>query len=190
MDLKSLLLQKKSPIVKKWCDVVLSTYPQESQKFLRKQKDQFANPVGRTVFEGIESIFDELLHEANSDKIALFLDDIIRVRAVQEFSPSQAVGFIFGLKKVIREELESEILKEGISEELAAFDNRIDGLALLCFDTYTACRQQMADIRVKEVRTRSERLLQMAGLAYELPEDYEQPGKEGDLKEGQVNNNK
>ena len=95
MDLKSLLLQKKSPIVKKWCDVVLSTYPQESQKFLRKQKDRFANPVGRTIFEGIDSIFDELLHEANSNKIALFLDDIIRVRAVQEFSASQAVGFIF-----------------------------------------------------------------------------------------------
>jgi hypothetical protein len=188
MDLKSLLQQKKSPIVKKWCDVVLSTYPQESQKFLRKQKDQFANPIGRTIFEGIESIFDELLHEAKSDKIALFLDDIIRVRAVQEFPPSQAVGFIFGLKRIIREELESEILKEGITEELAAFDNRIDGLALLCFDTYTACRQRISDIRVKEVRTRSERLLQMAGLAYELPEDYEQPGKGGDQKEGQVNN--
>ncbi len=188
MDLKSLLLQKKSPIVKKWCDVVLSTYPKESQKFLRKQKDQFANPVGRTIFEGIESIFDELLHEANADKIALFLDNIIRVRAVQEFSPSQAVGFIFGLKKVIREELESEILKEGVTEELAAFHSRIDALALLCFDIYTQCRQEIFDIRVKEVKTRSERLLQMAGLAYELPEDYEHPGKGGDLKEGQVNN--
>ena len=92
------------------------------------------------------------------------------------------------MKKVIREVLESDIQKEGIAEELAAFDNRIDGLALLCFDIYTQCRQKIFDIRVKEVRTRSERLLQMAGLAYELPEDYEQPGKGGGLREGQVNN--
>lgn len=182
MDLKSLLQKKRSPIVKKWCDVVLSTYPQESQKFLRKQKDRFANPVGRTIFEGIESIFDELLHEANSNKIALFLDGIIRVRAVQEFSASQAVGFIFGLKKVIREELESEILKEGITEELAAFDSRIDALALLCFDIYTQCRQKIFDIRVNEVKNQSARLLKMSGLVYEIPETG------GDLEEDKVNN--
>lgn len=182
MDLKSLLLQKKTPIVKKWCDVALSTYPQESQKFLRKQKDRFANPVGRTIFEGIESIFDELVHEANSDKIALFLDNIIRVRAVQDFSPSQAVGFIFGLKRVIREELESEIPKEGITEELAAFDSRIDALALLCFDIYTQCRQKIFDIRVNEVKNQSSRLLKMAGLVYEIPETG------GDLEDDEVNN--
>lgn len=182
MDLKSLLEQKKSTIVKKWCDVVLSTYPQESQKFLRKQKDRFANPVGRAIFEGIESIFDELLHEANTDKIALFLDNIIRVRAVQDLSPSQAVGFIFGLKKVIREELESEILKEEITEDLAAFYSKIDALALFCFDIYTQCRQQIFDIRVKEVKNQSARLLKMAGLVYEIPETGE------DLEEDKVNN--
>lgn len=182
MDLKSLLQQKKSTIVKKWCDVVLSTYPQESQKFLRKQKDRFANPVGRAIFEGIESIFDELLHEANADKIGIFLDNIIRVRAVQDLSPSQAVGFIFGLKKVIREELESEIIKEEITEDLAAFDSKIDALALFCFDIYTQCRQQIFDIRVKEVKKQSARLLEMAGLVYEIPEKGE------DLEEDKVNN--
>jgi hypothetical protein len=182
MDLKSLLLKKRSPIVKKWCDAVLRTYPEQSQKFLRKQKDKFANPVGNAIIEGIESIFDELVEEADSNKIALFLDNIIRVRAIQDFSPSQAVGFIFGLKKVIREELESEIQEEGVTEELAAFDSRIDALALLCFDIYTQCRQKIFDIRVNEVKNQSARLLKMAGLAYEIPETG------GDLKEDKVNN--
>ncbi len=182
MSLKNLLLQKRSPIVKKWCDVVLCTYPEQSRTFLKKQKDRFANPVGRTIFEGIESIYDELLQEADADKISLFLDNIVRVRAVQDFSPSHAVGFIFGLKKVIREELGSEILKEGLAEEWAAFESKIDGLALLCFDIYTACRQKISDIRVDEVRRRSSKLLKMAGLLYEVPEE------EGDLKEDNVNN--
>lgn len=182
MSLKNLLLQKRSPIVKKWCDVVLCTYPEQSRTFLRKQKDRFANPVGRTIFEGIESIYDELLQEADADKISLFLDNIVRVRAVQDFSPSQAVGFIFGLKKVIREELGSEILKAGLADEWAGFESKIDGLALLCFDIYTACRQKISDIRVDEVRRRSSRLLKMAGLLYEVPEE------EGDLKEDNVNN--
>ena len=181
MSLKNLLLQKRSPIVKKWCDVVLCTYPEQSRTFLKKQKDRFANPVGRTIFEGIESIYDELLQEADADKISLFLDNIVRVRAVQDFSPSQAVGFIFGLKKVIREELKSEILKEGIAEEWAAFESKIDGLALLCFDIYTACRQKISDIRVNEVRRQTGGLLRKAGLMYELPQNEE------GLNEGQVN---
>jgi hypothetical protein len=181
MSLKNLLLQKRSPIVKKWCDVVLCTYPEQSRTFLKKQKDRFANPIGRTIFEGIESIYDELLQEADADKISLFLDNIVRVRAVQDFSPSQAVGFIFGLKKVIRQELGSEILKEGLAEEWTAFESKIDGLALLCFDIYTACRQKISDIRVNEIRRQTGGLLRKAGLMYELPQN------EGELNEGQVN---
>lgn len=182
MNLEKLLSQKRSAILKKWYDIILKTYPEQSQSFLKKQKDRFANPVGQTIFEGIESIYDELLQGAESDKISLFLDNIIRVRAVQDFSPSRAVGFIFGLKGIIREELEGEILKEGIAEEWVAFESKIDGLALLCFDIYTACRQKLSDIRVNEVRNQSSRLLKMAGLVYEIPDTEES------LKGDEVNN--
>jgi len=182
MDLSDLLAEKKSPVVEKWCDLILEVYPEEGRRFFGKQKDQFANPVGRTIFEGAESIYDELLGEANSERISLFLDNIIRVRAIQDFSPSQATGFIFGLKKIIGEELGDQLQQEGISEEWAAFNSRIDGLALMCFDIYTECRQKVFDIRVKELRNQSHKLLKMAGLAYELPEN------EGTLKEDNANN--
>jgi len=182
MDLKNLLQQKRSRIVKKWCDVVLSTYPEQSQKFLRKQKDAIANPVGCTISQGIESIYDELLKESESDKISLFLDNIVRVRAIQDFSPSQAVSFIFGLKDVIREVLENEVRQGEISEELVAFESKIDGLALRCFDIYNQCREKIFEIRVNEVRNESSRLLKMAGLVYEIPET------ESDLEDEKVNN--
>jgi len=187
MKLTDLLTQKRSPIVKKWRDLILQTYPEQSQGFLRKQKDQFANPVGRTIFEGIEAIYDELVGEANSDKLCLLFDNMVRVRAVQEFTPSKAVGFVFGLKAIIREELATEISQGDIFEELADFDRRIDGMALLCFDVYSECRQKISDIRVNELRNQSHRLLKMAGLAYELPEDYELPKEGGDLKGNKVN---
>jgi hypothetical protein len=183
MHLKNLLQEKRSRIIKKWCDVVLSSYPEQSQKFLRHQKDGIANPVGCTISEGIESIYDELLKESESDQISLFLDNIIRVRAIQDFSPSQAVSFIFGLKNIIREVLETEIRQGEISEELVAFESKIDDLALLCFDIYNKCRQKIFDIRVNEVRNESSRLLKLAGLVYEIPEFDE------DLKEDKVNNN-
>ena len=78
MDLKNLLQENRSRIIKKWCDVVLSSYPEQSQKFLKKQKDRFQNPVGHTVYEGIQSIYDEFLKESESDEMALFLDNIVR----------------------------------------------------------------------------------------------------------------
>jgi hypothetical protein len=186
MNLKHLLKEKRSHIVKKWCNVVLSTYPKQSQKFLRKQKDGIANPVGRGTVEGIESLYDELVDEADTKKISLYLDDIVRMRAVQDFSPSRAVGFIFGLKQIIKDELAKEILQSGISKEWSAFETRLDGLALLCFDVYSECRQKLCDIRVNEIRNQSHKLLKMAGLAYDLPDDYESPGGDRKLKEDEV----
>jgi hypothetical protein len=183
MDLKTLLQEKRSHIIKKWCDVVLSSYPEQSQKFLKKQKDKIANPVGSTISEGIASIYDELLEGSESEDISLFLDNVIRVRAIQDFSPSQAVSFIFRLKGIIREALEDDIRQGKISEALVAFESKIDSLALLCFDIYTQCRQKIFDIRVNEVRNESSRLLKMAGLIYEIPEFVEDPEKD------KVNNN-
>lgn len=182
MNLKHFLKEKRSSIIKKWCDAVLDTYPEQSQKFLRKQKDAIANPIGSTISQRLEAIYDEFLNDPESDEISLFLDDIIRVRAIQEFSPSQAVSFIFELKKIVRQELKTELRQEGISEELVSFESEIDGLAMRCFDIYTQCREKIFEIRVNEVRTQSARLLKMAGLVCEISD------KPGDLDNDQVNN--
>ncbi len=186
MNLNDFLQQKKSAILKKWYDLILDTYPKQSQSFLRGQKNAIANPVGATISEGIESVYDELLQGADPDNISLFLDNIIRVRAIQDFSPSEAVSFVFGLKSIIKEELISEAPESAISEEWSAFESRIDGLALLCFDIYAECRQKISDIRVDEVKRQSSGLLRMAGLVYEIPD--EETDTEGDLREPEVNN--
>lgn len=179
MNLKSLLHEKRDLIVKNWCDVVLSTYPEESRKFLKKQKDLIANPVGNTISEGVSSLYDafveDLEKQPEPDALSLCLDNIVRIRAVQNFSPSEAVSFVFGLKGIIREILEEEL--EGrtpqgqIYNDLIAFEGKIDALALRCFDVYTQCRQKIFDIRVNEVRTQSARLLKMAGLVCEIEDE-------------------
>jgi len=181
MDLKTLLGKKQSSILKKWGDVIFASYPEESQRFLKKQKDRFANPVGCTISEEVAAIFEALLEGTDSDNLSRSLDHIIRIRAVQDFSPSQAVGFIFGLKEVIKEELENELRHNGFSAEWMAFESRIDHLALRSFDIYAACRQQIADTRVNEVKSHTSRLLKMAGLVYEIPDAV--PGQEDDLVE-------
>ena len=49
MRLNNLLSQKKAAITKKWFALVIETYPSDTAKFLKSQKNPFANPVGMVI---------------------------------------------------------------------------------------------------------------------------------------------
>lgn len=176
MNLEALLSEKKAAIVRKWFDLIIDNYPSDSSNFLKKQKDRFLNPIGNIISQSIDSLFDELINGLDSDKVYTLLDDIIRIKAVQDFSPSKALSFIFLLKQAIREEMGSDIKKKQISDELTSFESRIDDLALLSFDIYMKCRERIYEIKADEVRRMTFRLLQKANLVCEIQE------QESDLK--------
>lgn len=169
MKLENLLLQKRPAILERWLDLLLETYPGEGSNFLKKEKGRFVNPVGHTITREMELLYDELLLGWDPEKIACYLDKIVRIRAVQEFSPSKAIAFVFKLKKVIKEELEEEIREAGILEKLADFEARIDDLALLGFDIYMECREKIFELRANEVRDRAYMLLKRANMICETP---------------------
>ncbi|MGW8221185.1 MAG: RsbRD N-terminal domain-containing protein [Syntrophobacteria bacterium] len=174
MSLEKLLQQKKSVILERWFDSILETYPTDTRRFLHKKKNRFANPVAHEISRGIEEIFDNILKGANSEDVSPFLDKIIRIRAVQDLSPSQALGFIFDLKKLVREELAENMGESSISEELWELERKIDGLGLMSLDIYTTCREKLYELRVKEVKNRVGRLIERANMMCGIPE------KEGD----------
>ena len=153
--LENLLRQKMATILKKWFDMILGTYSPDTSRFLKQEKNQFANPVGNTILLEIENIYEELLHGTDSEKLSCFLGRIIKIRAIQDFYPSQAVAFIFLLKKVIRNELEDEIRENRLFEDLLKFEDRIDRLAMLAFDAYMQCRENIYQIRVNEIKNRT-----------------------------------
>ncbi|MEW5948820.1 MAG: RsbRD N-terminal domain-containing protein [Thermodesulfobacteriota bacterium] len=175
ITLARLLSQKKSAIVRKWLDAILETYPADTAKFLKAQKNQFANPVGAMISEGIEGLFEELLNGVDTEKVSPFLDRVIRIRAVQDFTPTQAIAFVFVLKRLIREELESDIQQHQLSGELLFIESRIDDMALLSFDIYMKCREQVYEIRATEWKNRLFRLLQKTNMIGEIPEEQPDP---------------
>ena len=166
MNLDSILSENRSTLIKKWQEAIIQTYPKETQKFLTREKSQFANPVGLIITKDVEILFDELVKGEDTEKIFSSLDKIIRIRAVQDFKPSHAVGFVLQLKSILRETLE-----EGNSAEMHLLEDRIDAAALLAFDVYSQCRQQLNDIRVNEIRNEYGRLLERANLIKEIPEE-------------------
>jgi len=135
-------------IVQKGLSRTLDTYPEQTSRFLLQTKDPFRNPVGGVLREGLPVLFEELAGRFNRDRIQSALGEIVRVRAVQEFTPGQAVGFIFLLRQIIREELRPAQYDPG------ALERRIDELVLIAFDLYSGCRDKMSEIKVNEAKRR------------------------------------
>ena len=158
MQLATLLSQKKAAILGRWLTMIYESYPPETAIFLRKEKNRFDNPAGYRISEGLEGLYGALLQEMERDQVLTCLDEIIRIRALQNFTPSQALAFIFLLKNVIRQELAEEIQKENLAAELLDLESRIDGLALLGFDVYTKRREKIYEIKADEAKRRDQRV--------------------------------
>lgn len=171
MGLFKLLEQNRKAIVKEWFDRVVETYPGETSKMLNNHSDPFANPIGTSTAQSLEAVFDELLKGLDHSTINSFIDPMIRMRAVQDFTPSKAVSFVFSLKTIVRERLKKELSSKRISDkELLDFDQKVDEVALIAFDVYMGCREQIFSYRANHVKSRTMKLLEKADILCEVPE--------------------
>jgi hypothetical protein len=171
MELATLLQQNRKAILGKWFDLIIETYPRDASNFLAKQKDRFRNPVGHAIAQDIGPIFDEITTTMDTERLRTALDGIVRIRTVQDFAPSEAVAFVFQLKGLIREELAARNGRLEEPDELAALEERIDRVALLAFDKYTECREKLHDIRIREIKSQSTRLMQRVNAVPGAPCD-------------------
>ena len=161
MMIQGLLKKNKTAILERWFHFILETYPVNTATMMRKDKNQFTNPVGSTISQEIEILFEKLCEGIHDEKCQASLDSILKIRSVQDFSPSKAVGFIFLLKKAIGETLKNEICKESVMDEWLKFQSRIDDLALQAFDIYMDCREKICEIRVNRACAEKEMAFKM-----------------------------
>jgi hypothetical protein len=168
--LEQILIQKKSAIAKNWFDLTAQTYAPDTAEFIKNNKDQFANPVGGAMLNSLKGLLDQLINSMDPEAVTSHLDAIIRIRAVQNFTPSQAIAFILSLKKVLRENLTKELRDSRIASELVTFETKIDRLCLMAFDIYMQCREKIFQIRANETRNRTFKAFARAGLISEVPE--------------------
>lgn len=156
--------EKQSAIVGRWREYALAAYADEASAFLRNERNRFANPVGHVLRSGTEGIYKSLLSGMDAEEICGHLDAIIKVRAIQDLSPSQAVSFVFALKRAIREELGGEVARPDMAAELAGIDAQIDQIALFAFDIYTRCREKVSELRINEVKRSVAAVMEKLGV--------------------------
>ena len=147
-----LLEQRKGTILDRWVDAVLSAYPSESAVLFRAQRDPFANPLGHSVREGTRGIFETILGGMDRDDLRTHLDKIVRIRAVQQFSPAEALSFVFSLRSIVRKVIPEAEVDARLREGLTALDAKIDEVALAAFDLYAARREEVSQLRIGEVK--------------------------------------
>lgn len=181
MHFAELVDKHKPALVDRWITYIVETYPPETARFLKSQKNRFTNPVGVTLQSEVEHLLDQVAQGLEAEQAAKFLDNIIRVRAVQDFTPTQAVGFVFALKPMLRERLEAPAREAGQEAELRRLEDRVDQLALMAFDIYAACREQIYKIRADELKRNAHMMFRRAGLVAEAaepsPQDEETNGQ-------------
>ncbi len=169
--LTSICKSQKKAIVDSWFDLVIRSYPPDTSRFLKGQKDPFANPVGQTTRKGLEAVFDEVLSGMDREALTEFLDPIIRIRAVQDFTPSKATAFILDLKPILRQHLRKHLADTEAAAEMRQIERNIDALLLIGFDIYVTCREKIYQLKVSTERDKIYRAFARAGLIKEDPED-------------------
>ncbi|HEX7670097.1 MAG TPA: RsbRD N-terminal domain-containing protein [Polyangiaceae bacterium] len=163
MTLLEVSRDRRAALAERWVELVLATYPHPTTAFLLKERDGFRNPVGVTLRDAIVALTNGLLAGDDPGGLAAHVDAVVRVRAVQDFSPAQAAGFVFLFRNALSGELHDELAKTP-AEELLEIDARIDALALLAWERYALCREKISAIRAREATARTYALLKRAGL--------------------------
>jgi hypothetical protein len=159
VTLAEILASRRSSILRRWLESVLTTWPPETARFLRDEPDPFRNPVGHALRETLDDLFTRLLAPPRSDACPP-LDRFMRVQAVQGRSASCAVGFVLMLKKIVHTELTPHLGGPATVEELLALDERVDLMALLAFDLFAESREQITTLQAQEVQRRTAKLVE------------------------------
>ncbi len=176
MSYMSRLQARREELAEAWCDAIFQTYPLDTVGFLRKKADSFQNPISERTRRATRVLVDLLLGEGlDSDKVQEPLDQLVRVRAVQEFTATQAAGIIFLLKPLARRYAKEFGGGESTLWDLLQFESKIDSLALLAFETYCACKEQVTKLQVDEVKRRHGYLLKRVQELYDQAEDPDAP---------------
>ena len=171
MELQKYLTENRRKLVDQWVASVIETYPSESVKFFKNTKDPFANPVGSTIKRSIDLLFSEIIKE-KMDPVVVneAMDPIVRLRAVQQFSPSQAIAFVFSIKHLLQKALAKNQSDKQVASFLSKVASNTEELILTAIDIYGKCREKIYTLRINQAKNSLNKLLIKKEIICEIPD--------------------
>lgn len=130
-------------VAERWLERVIASYPAAVRSSLASKGDRFRNPAGYALEENLRIMARELMGAMDHHALEQAIDGVVRLRAVQDFTPSEALEFVAGARAAIAD------VCGAVAEDT---EQRIGELARMAVEQYTACRAQIAELRAKELR--------------------------------------
>ncbi len=152
LEIYKSLDENRQPILSKWQLAAMRSYANHDGLIGQKQAGRFSNPIAFVIEKSTEEMLDWLIKVESNLDLFTPLQEICRLKAIQDFKPAEALTFIFALKEIIREQLEDENETTYWAVELLDVDKRIDEIGLLAFDIYSDCRAKIYELRMNEIK--------------------------------------
>lgn len=169
MHLTDLLHEHREALLERWFDLIVKTYPGLSSIFLHK-KHRWGNPVGTNIEGSITGLFDELVKDEAGEDLPKHLDNIVRIRSVQDYTASEGVAILIFIKHVVREKFADQIASGEIPvNEVLIFESKVDSMMLVAFDIYTKCRSQLFELRLADFKRHFSGILRQKGITVDYP---------------------
>ena len=161
MILATILEEGRAELCAQWAESADAIYPFAAAGLLRTQRDAFANPIGGRTRAVASLILTGIITSDCDDELRGGLEEFLRVRAVQEMTPEEALAPVFAFKELFRQYLKSENIPVtwDLRAQLTELESRIDALALLAFGIYTHCRDALHEVRLNDIRRRHSQIL-------------------------------
>ncbi len=139
------LTARRRELVDAWIEGTLATYPAPAARFMAAEADPFRNPAGHALRENLGVLFDAAILAEDWEAATRALEELVRVRAVQDFSAQEAIQFIAMLEDIV----------ERAVGPVPDLHPRIERLSQIAAGVYAACRERLETIRTNEVQRRS-----------------------------------
>ena len=143
-----------------WLDAIVGTYHEDAAGFIKGKEDRIHNPMGYAIREMVDAVLGCLARGCEGQELDSAMFPVIQMRAVQEFSPSEAVSFIILLKDAVAGMARKEA-DEGLMLEL---HEAVLGLLSRAFDLYSGCRERLSEIKQEELKRNLYMLLRKSDM--------------------------
>lgn len=149
-------------VLERWLDAATGVYGDKMAHRAPAGCDPFHNPIGHVLRVNLSLLVSELFGAMDPATVAKAFENIVAVRAVQDVTVEQALGFVYALRRIVRAEMPTA--------DIVALDERIDTFSLAAFTQYLRCRERLLDLRLNErLRALGPTPLRMRGQSVDMP---------------------
>ncbi len=155
--LKDICKENEEKILLSWLNDFFHHHKLDDIGVSRTITDKFLNPVAFTIKASTKEIFPAIIgDDVEPDTIKFHLDEILKIQAIQQLSPAQALLPLITIKNHIYAFTNNDAK---LISEFKEMTDRLDTLLLMAFDIFTQEKEKIYRIRVNELKSAQSQVL-------------------------------